>query len=61
MTDTQARARELYKAIKDGDNPHLVIAGALIEEREACAEIALAIDSGRGNEKEIAKAIKARA
>lgn len=29
-------------------------------EREACAEIALAIDSGRGNEREIAKAIRAR-
>lgn len=26
-------------------------------ERERCASIALAIDSGRGNEKEIAKAI----
>ena len=34
---------------------------AVIEaEREACAEIALAIDSNRGNEKEIAKAIRAR-
>lgn len=29
-------------------------------EREACASIALAIDSGRGNEKEIAAAIRAR-
>lgn len=33
---------------------------ARADEREACAEIALAIDSGRGNEREIAKAIRAR-
>ena len=31
---------------------------ALNETVEACAEIALAIDSGRGNEKEIARAIR---
>ncbi len=35
-------------------------ANAIGEEREACADIALAIDSGRGNEKEIACAIRAR-
>ena len=29
-------------------------------ERQACANIAIAIDSGRGNEKEIAKAIMER-
>lgn len=29
-------------------------------ERRRCAEIALAIDSGRGNEKEIARAILAQ-
>lgn len=34
------------------------IAQALREERDRCAEIALAIDSGRGNEKEIAHAIR---
>ena len=33
---------------------------AVADEREACAEIALAIDSNRGNEKEIARAIRAR-
>ncbi len=33
---------------------------AIKEEREACAHIALAIDSKRGNEKEIARAIRAR-
>lgn len=37
------------------------IAEAIEAEREACAEIALSIDSGRGNEKEIAAAIRARA
>ncbi len=37
------------------------VAEALRAEREACAKIALAIDSGRGNEKEIATAIRARA
>jgi hypothetical protein len=30
----------------------------LSAERERCAQIALAIDSGRGNEKEIARAIR---
>lgn len=29
-------------------------------ERESCAEIADALDSGRGNEKEIARAIRKR-
>lgn len=33
---------------------------ALETEREACAKIAGAIDSNRGNEKEIAAAIRAR-
>jgi hypothetical protein len=36
------------------------IAEALTDERKACADIALAIDSCRGNEKEIAKAILRR-
>lgn len=35
------------------------IAGIVAEERERCAKIAEAIDSGRGNEKEIARAIRA--
>lgn len=30
---------------------------ATIKERQRCHDIALAIDSGRGNEKEIARAI----
>ena len=34
------------------------IALALATERERCTNIAEAIDSGRGNEKEIAKAIR---
>jgi hypothetical protein len=34
------------------------IAKAIAKERERCASIALAIDSGRGNEKEIARAIR---
>lgn len=33
---------------------------ARAEEREACEQIAIAIDSGRGNEKEIARAIRGR-
>ena len=33
---------------------------AVAAEREACAQIAIAIDSNRGNEKEIARAIRAR-
>lgn len=36
------------------------IAEVLAEERKECADIALAIDSGRGNEKEIANAILRR-
>lgn len=32
---------------------------AVAAERERCAKIAEAIDSGRGNEKQIAKAIRA--
>jgi len=36
------------------------IVEVLAEERKACSDIALAIDSGRGNEKEIAKAILRR-
>lgn len=35
-----------------------LIVNAVAKERERCASIALAIDSGRGNEKEIAKAIR---
>lgn len=35
----------------------LGIKAAVAAERRRCADIALAIDSGRGNEKEIAKAI----
>lgn len=35
------------------------IKAAIAAERERCAQIAEAIDSGRGNEKEIAKAIRA--
>lgn len=34
------------------------IAEAIAAERDRCANIALAIDSGRGNEKEIARAIR---
>lgn len=37
-----------------------LIDAALAAERERCAHIALAIDSKRGNEKEIAKAIRAQ-
>ena len=37
-----------------------VIESLVEKEREACAEIALAIDSKRGNEAEIAKAIRSR-
>jgi hypothetical protein len=33
---------------------------AVAQEREACAQIAEAIDSNRGNEKQIASAIRAR-
>lgn len=39
---------------------HQRIAEVLAGERKACAEIALAIDSGRGNEKEIARGILGR-
>lgn len=37
------------------------IAKAVADERERCAKIAEAIDSGRGNEKQIAQAIRAGA
>ena len=37
-----------------------LVAAAIKEERERCAHIALAIDSKRGNEKEIARAIRAQ-
>lgn len=37
------------------------VAKIISEERERCAHIALAIDSKRGNEKEIACAIRAQA
>ena len=54
----KAIADPIAGAIKEGrDN---AIRAAVAAEREACAEIALAIDSGRGNEKEIAAAIRAR-
>lgn len=36
------------------------LARAVAAERERCARIAEAIDSGRGNEKEIARAIRAQ-
>lgn len=36
------------------------IAEAVAVERERCVQIALAIDSKRGNEKEIARAIRAQ-
>lgn len=35
-----------------------LIVNAVAKERDRCANIAEAIDSGRGNEKEIAKAIR---
>jgi hypothetical protein len=41
-----------------GDGLRDQIAEAIAAERERCAKIAEAIDSGRGNEKEIAKAIR---
>ena len=37
-----------------------VVMEAVADEREACHDIAIAIDSGRGNEKEIAAAIHSR-
>ncbi len=65
------RARALYVKMEGFCSELLdpdaedVIAAAITEavaaERVACAEIALAIDSGRGNEKEIARAIEDRA
>ncbi len=39
----------------------VMVAALSRDKREACAQIALAIDSGRGNEKEIARAIRERA
>lgn len=38
----------------------MAVAEAIAVEREQCAKIALAIDSGRGNERAIAEAIRAR-
>jgi hypothetical protein len=35
-----------------------LIVNAIAKERERCANIAESIDSGRGNEKEIARAIR---
>lgn len=45
----------------DGEKLIEAIEDRLKEEQRACADIALALDSLRGNEKEIAKAILARA
>lgn len=52
-TDLEHMTRERDEALARID-------AGIKAEREACAEIALAIDSGRGNEKEIAAAIQAR-
>lgn len=58
--------RDVLELIPVSDNGVLIkalhhrIAEILNEERKACSEIALAIDSGRGNEKEIAKSILGR-
>ena len=41
------------------ENLALLFAVVRAEERERCAHIAVAIDSKRGNEKEIARAIRA--
>lgn len=58
--DLKAIATRLVKTYGSDPDGLLIgaIAGALYGEREACARIALAIDSGRGNEKEIAAAIR---
>lgn len=69
MTDLLGkRAREIVdEAVDKAPNANQFIARssaigavrhAVEEERERCAQIALAIDSGRGNEKEIAHAIR---
>lgn len=58
-SDTAWNIASLYSRILASETRDLAahIDGALIVERQRCADIALAIDSGRGNEKEIAKAI----
>ena len=60
------RVRDRYDALMSaGKHGHYetmfrVVREEIEAEREACAHIALAIDSKRGNEKEIANAIRAR-
>lgn len=60
MDFLQEQAREhLKKWGAPTDSGHVnMVANAIAGERERCASIALAIDSGRGNEKEIAAAIR---
>lgn len=50
------KQREMNVLISERDEAR----SALESERAECAKIALAIDSGRGNEREIARAIRAR-
>lgn len=52
---TYSRYKPKSKTI---ENLALLFAKVRAEERERCAHIALAIDSKRGNEKEIARAIR---
>ncbi len=47
-----------HKTIADVEHTEKMMREARLAERERCARIAEAIDSGRGNEKEIARAIR---
>jgi hypothetical protein len=65
-SERAARVQARYDALmNDGKHGHYetmfkVVREEIEAEREACAHIALAIDSKRGNEKEIARAIRNR-
>ena len=63
--DANERAREIWRAMLDENHPDAAqahIARALREAEQAgmmrARDIAMAIDSGRGNEAEIARAIE---
>lgn len=61
-TRVQARYDALMSGGKHGhyETMFKIVREEVEAEREACAHIALAIDSKRGNEKEIAQAIRNR-
>lgn len=56
--EASMRKRQMEIISEAAINCAKAVESARLDERERCANIALAIDSGRGNEKEIAVAIR---